>query len=102
MSTFPKMAITSSPFLNGTQECVFIAIIRVGTTSSLLEGEFSLIFGNFDVKMTVPADHVIAATGECQNYSEVLTAEQLKRWNAVQKLTAIDVDAAKGALDRKK
>ena len=62
-------------------------------------GEFSLIFGNFDVKMTVPADHVIAATGECQNYSEVLTADQLKRWNAVQKLSAIDVAAAKGAMD---
>ena len=54
-------------------------------------GEFSLIFGNFDVKMTVPADHVIAATGECQNYAEVLSAEQLKRWNAVQKLSATDV-----------
>ena len=62
-------------------------------------GEFSLIFGNFDVTMTVPADHVIAATGECQNYADVLTPEQLKRWNAVQKLTAADVAAANGAMD---
>jgi len=62
-------------------------------------GEFSLVFGNFDVQMTVPADHVIAATGECQNYAQVLTADQLKRWNAVQKLTASDVAAANGAMD---
>lgn len=62
-------------------------------------GEFSLVFGNFDVQMTVPADHVIAATGECQNYAQVLTPDQLKRWNAVQKLTAMDVAAAAGAMD---
>ena len=34
-------------------------------------GEFALTFGNYDVKMTVPADHIIAATGECQNYKDV-------------------------------
>jgi len=31
-------------------------------------GEFALTFGNFKVQMTVPADHIIGATGECQNY----------------------------------
>ena len=47
-------------------------------------GEFSLVFGDFDVTMEVPADHVIAATGECQNYKDVLTPEQLKRWSMAQ------------------
>jgi hypothetical protein len=47
-------------------------------------GEFALTFGNFDVKMTVPADHIIASTGECQNYQEVLSPAQLKRWNTAQ------------------
>ncbi|MEO6949888.1 MAG: M1 family metallopeptidase [Ginsengibacter sp.] len=47
-------------------------------------GEFALTFGNFDVKMTVPADHIIASTGECQNYQEVLSPSQLKRWNTAQ------------------
>jgi hypothetical protein len=47
-------------------------------------GEFALTFGNFDVKMTVPADHMIASTGECQNYQEVLSPSQLKRWNTAQ------------------
>ncbi|HRF17723.1 MAG TPA: M1 family peptidase, partial [Chitinophagaceae bacterium] len=36
-------------------------------------GEFALTFGNFKVQMTVPADHVIMSTGECQNYAAVLT-----------------------------
>ena len=31
-------------------------------------GEFALAFGNFKVKMTVPSDHIICSTGECQNY----------------------------------
>lgn len=44
-------------------------------------GEFALTFGNFKVNITAPADHVVGATGECQNYSQVLTAAQLKRWN---------------------
>ncbi len=43
-------------------------------------GEFSLAFGNFQVKMKVPADHVIAATGVCQNLPDVLSSEQLGRW----------------------
>jgi len=43
-------------------------------------GEFALTFGNYEVKMTVPADHIIAATGECQNYKEVLTVEQYQRY----------------------
>ncbi|MCO5946693.1 M1 family metallopeptidase [Mucilaginibacter flavidus] len=44
-------------------------------------GEFALTFGNFKVQMTVPADHVIGATGECINYAAVLTPTQLARYN---------------------
>lgn len=42
-------------------------------------GEFSLPFGNYDVKITVPADHVVAATGELQNSKSIMTATQLAR-----------------------
>ncbi len=35
-------------------------------------GEFALEFGNFDVKLTVPADHILGATGELQNPKDVL------------------------------
>ncbi|PBQ34973.1 aminopeptidase [Sphingobacteriaceae bacterium] len=44
-------------------------------------GEFALAFGNFKVKMTVPADHLVCSTGECQNYAQVLSPAQLTRWN---------------------
>lgn len=48
-------------------------------------GEFALPFGNFDVNITVPADHVIDATGELMNRSEVFTPEQVKRYELAQK-----------------
>ncbi|MEO5650183.1 MAG: M1 family metallopeptidase [Ginsengibacter sp.] len=47
-------------------------------------GEFALTFGNFNVKMTVPADHIVGSTGECQNYNEVLTPVQWQRWQKAQ------------------
>ncbi len=47
-------------------------------------GEFALTFGNFKVQMTVPADHIIGATGECQNYAQVLSPVELARWQKAQ------------------
>ena len=47
-------------------------------------GEFALTFGNFKVQMTVPADHVVLSTGECQNYPMVLSAAQQARWKQAQ------------------
>ncbi len=52
-------------------------------------GEFTLTFGNFNVAMTVPADHVVLATGECKNYAQVLNPAEQKRWQQAQ--TAKDV-----------
>jgi hypothetical protein len=48
-------------------------------------GEFTLPFGNFDVNITVPADHVLNATGELLNRNEVFTAAQVKRYELAQK-----------------
>lgn len=47
-------------------------------------GEFALTFGNFKVQMTVPADHVVGGTGECQNYAANLTPAQMTRWQKAQ------------------
>ncbi len=47
-------------------------------------GEFALTFGNFKVQMTVPADHVVGATGECLNYQQLLTPAQFARWQKAQ------------------
>lgn len=41
--------------------------------------EFALEFGDYDVKLTVPADHIVDATGKLQNEKEVLTRKQRKR-----------------------
>ena len=42
--------------------------------------EWALEFGDYDVKITVPADHIVDATGELQNEKRVLTKEQQKRF----------------------
>jgi hypothetical protein len=61
-------------------------------------GEFALTFGNFNVAMTVPADHVVMATGEGQNYASVLSAAQQARWatakNAKEPVEVVTLDEA--------
>jgi len=42
-------------------------------------GEFTLEFGDYEVSLNVPADHIVASTGVLQNQREVLTATQRKR-----------------------
>ena len=48
-------------------------------------GEFTLPFGDYDVKITVPSDHVVAATGELVNANEILTPSQLERLEKARK-----------------
>ena len=64
---FPRMAVYSD--VEGWQNKQFLG-----------RGEFALTFGNYDVKITVPSDHVVGATGILQNPKEVLTKEQEKRF----------------------
>ncbi len=47
--------------------------------------EFALEFGDYDVKITVPADHILDATGELQNEKNVLTKEQRNRMDKARK-----------------
>lgn len=42
-------------------------------------GEFTLEFGNYEVEMTVPADHIVSSTGTLQNANDVLTRTQRNR-----------------------
>ena len=65
-------------------------------------GEFALTFGNYKVAITVPGDHVVMATGQCQNYPAVLSATQLARWNKAQTsfsepVEVVTLDEAKNA-----
>jgi hypothetical protein len=66
---YPRMAVYDD--YNGWQHKQFLG-----------QGEFTLPFGNFTVAITVPSDHIVASTGVLQNGKEVLTAEQLKRFEA--------------------
>ena len=47
-------------------------------------GEFALNFGDYTVRLTVPADHVVEATGQLQNPKDVLSREELKRYRQAQ------------------
>jgi predicted secreted protein len=47
-------------------------------------GEFTLEFGNYDVNITVPADHIVSSTGELDNPNDVLTSTQRKRLEQAQ------------------
>ena len=48
-------------------------------------GEFTLPFGDYDVKIVVPSDHVVAATGELVNAGDILTPTQLERLEKARK-----------------
>ena len=48
-------------------------------------GEFALEFGDYEVEITVPADHIIASTGELQNPESVLNKTQRKRLEDAKK-----------------
>ncbi|HAB28425.1 MAG TPA: aminopeptidase, partial [Xanthomarina gelatinilytica] len=47
--------------------------------------EFALPFGNFEVNITVPADHILDGTGKLMNRKEVFTKEMMKRYEKAQK-----------------
>ena len=64
---FPRMAVYSDVY--GWQNKQFLG-----------RGEFTLTFGDYDVSITVPEDHVIGATGVLQNPKDVLTKDQVKRF----------------------
>src|SRR5205085_2573674 len=38
-------------------------------------------YGDFDYTINAPASHIVVGSGDLQNPSEVLTVEQLKRYN---------------------
>ena len=63
---FPRMAVYNDT--EGWQNKQFLRL-----------GEFALEFGNYEVELTVPADHIVAGTGELTNPGDVLTKTQIDR-----------------------
>ncbi|RXG26848.1 M1 family metallopeptidase [Leeuwenhoekiella marinoflava] len=48
-------------------------------------GEFALPFGDYDVEITVPADHLLDGTGNLVNRKDVYSKEEMNRWEQAQK-----------------
>ena len=69
---FPRMAVYNE--VEGWQNKQFLG-----------RGEFTLPFGDYKVSITVPSDHIVAATGELINAASVLSKNQIKRWEKAKK-----------------
>ena len=69
---FPRMAVYSD--VEGWQNYQFWG-----------RGEFALPFGNYEVNITVPADHILDATGELTNRKEVFSKEMMQRYEQAKK-----------------
>jgi hypothetical protein len=70
--------------------CVYNDVEGWQNKQFLGRGEFTLPFGDYEVNITVPADHIVAGTGELQNGAEVMSAEQKTRF-AKAKTSAVPV-----------
>ncbi len=60
--------------------CVYDDIEGWNTVPYTGPGEFYLEYGNFDLKITAPASHIVVASGELLNPQDVYTPAQLQRW----------------------
>ena len=60
--------------------CVYDDVLGWNTQPYTGPGEFYLEYGDFDLTVTAPANHIVVASGELQNPLEVYTPEQVKRW----------------------
>jgi hypothetical protein len=65
--------------------CVFDDYEGWQNKQFLGRGEFALTFGDYKVRLTVPADHIVGATGWLQNPKDVLSKEQIERFERARK-----------------
>ncbi len=65
--------------------CVFDEVQGWNTLPYLGPSEFYLEYGDFDFTITVPATHIVVASGELQNAAEVLTPAQNNRYEIAKK-----------------
>jgi hypothetical protein len=94
---FPRMAVYSD--VEGWQNHQFWG-----------SGEFALPFGDYEVNITVPADHTLDATGVLVNRKEVFSKEMLKRYEAAKRsydkpviiVTQAEAEAAEKGFSEKK
>jgi len=59
--------------------CMYNDVYGWQNKQFLGRGEFTLTFGDFDVNISVPEDHLVSASGELTNASSVLSKTQMQR-----------------------
>jgi len=68
-------------------------------------GEFTLEFGDYDVSITVPSDHVVSSTGVLRNASKVLSPVEMERLEkaktAKTPVVIVTTEEAAAKLDKK-
>lgn len=69
---YPRMAVYDD--VNGWQNKQFLG-----------DGEFALSFGNYKVRITAPDDHIVGSTGELQNADDVLTEDEIRRYEKAKR-----------------
>jgi len=69
---YPRMAVYND--VEGWQNAQFFG-----------RDEFALPFGNFEVNITVPADHILDGTGRLTNRKEVFSKDMMKRFEKAKK-----------------
>ncbi|CAN5786148.1 M1 family metallopeptidase [soil metagenome] len=80
--------------------CVFDDVEGWNTLPYLGPSEFYCEYGDFDFTITAPASHIVVASGELQNPSDVLTPTQLSRMEAAKKSDkTVMIRSAKEVLD---
>jgi len=72
---FPRMAVYND--VEGWQNLQFLG-----------RGEFTLVFGDYEVNITTPEDHILDGTGHITNRKEMLSSKQWKRYQ--EALTSYD------------
>ena len=72
-------------------------------------GEFALPFGNYEVNITVPADHILDGTGEIVNRKEMYSKEMMNRYEKAKTskepvliVTQAEAEAAEKQFSEKK
>jgi len=91
---FPRMAVYND--VEGWQNSQFWG-----------RDEFALAFGDYEVNITVPADHILDGTGELQNRKEIFSKEMMKRYDKAKKsydkpviiVTQDEAEAASASFD---
>lgn len=65
--------------------CVYDDVLGWNTIPYVGPSEFYLEYGDYDISITAPSNHIVVSSGELMNPQEVYTLEQQNRWKQVEK-----------------